>query len=204
MLKLTPVETAFLVTKISVKLPVVVYFHTDLDLKQHTGFEISYNTVPDAVGLGKVAKISSENLETDESSAAPVGLIVGLLIIILLAMSVIIFFLMKRNRKLKMESYVPTLELDDLGPTMAAPENIYEDLEVAQALIRTESQVFSLLIKFLKSIKCFSTVGFSGLNRTSKSSRPISRQRTTSFTRQLILTFFVLYFELLYVYHCFS
>ena len=164
----------------------MVYFHTDLDLKQHTGFEILYNTVPDAVDLGKVAKISSENLETEESNPAPVGLIVGLLIVILLAMSVIIFFLMKRNRKLKMESYVPTLELDDLGPTMAAPENIYEDLEVAQALIRTESQVFSFAQYISDFNQMFFNRWFLGLNRTSKSSGPNSRQTTTSITRQLI------------------
>ena len=123
----------------------VVYFHSDLDLKQHTGFKISYSAVPDAMGPGKVARISSEdnlNPAVEKSGSAPVGLIVGLLILILLAMSVVIFFLMKRNRRLKLEAYGPTLELDDLsGPTMAATENIYEDLEVAQALIRTESQV---------------------------------------------------------------
>ena len=72
---------------------------------------------------------------------ANIGLIIGIMILVIVAMSSVIYVLCQRNKRLKLEARgPPPLELADVG--MYATENIYESLpDVSSTLLRTESKV---------------------------------------------------------------
>ena len=99
----------------------------------------------------------------DQSKPANVGLLVGLMVLVIIVLVIAVVIYHKKNAMLKTELNGPEVfflfferiinfpKPLEMAPVLSAGENVYEDIgpesQIVRNLIRTESQVSSILTR---------------------------------------------------------